>query len=375
MFYGYQVAISFARACSFAILLLLMLAVFSPVAAEIKVAAMGDSLTDEYSEPYYGTIGNYAQNWVQQLASNNVVNFGPTAAGAGQPGGTWGEPRNSGYDYNWARAGDTSDTLLSDGQASGLAAQIPGQGIGYAVMWIGANDFAPFGPGAYYQIYNGLASQSQIDDYVASRVANVASALDTLQPTGVSLVLGNFVDYGVAPFTSSPFGGDFTDPAKRQLVTNVIQQVNAGILSLAESHHLVYVDMNRIAATIFGTNNSPHSTFLVGNVPINLLQIDTSTGANPTAGFVEDGIHLNTVLQGLVANEFLDALNIGYHIGLPLFTEQQVLAHRGIAYGGSDTVMSQLGSYDQYVTSFVPEPSAIALAVLGGLALIAFRRR
>ena len=61
-------------------------------ALEIKMAAMGDSLTDEYSEPYYGTIGNYAQNSVQQLAANHVVDFGPTAAAAGQPGGIGTSP-------------------------------------------------------------------------------------------------------------------------------------------------------------------------------------------------------------------------------------------------------------------------------------------
>ena len=339
------------------------------------MAAMGDSLTDEYSEPYYGTIGNYAQNWVQQLAANHVVDFGPTAAAAGQPGGTWNEPRNTGYEYNWARSGATSDTLLSGGQASGLAAQIPAQGIGYAVLWIGANDFAPFGPGPYNSIYNGLWNQSQIDSYVTSRVQNIATAVSTLQPTGVHLVLGNFPDYGAAPFTSSPLGGDFTDPAKRQLVSSVIQQINTDLRGLAQSQHLVYVDMNALATAVFGTNSSPNSVLKVGNVAINLQQIDTSTGSNPTAGFVEDGVHPNTVIQGLIANEFLDALNIGYHTGVPLFTEQQVLAHRGIAYGGSDTVLAQIGSYDQYITNYVPEPSTIILAALGGLALLTYRRR
>src|SRR5205823_6282617 len=93
------------------------LASLSCASAQIaRLGAMGDSLTDEYSEETY----SYAKNWTMQLVQNRAVNMGPTAAQAAQPGGTWGEPRRTGYESNWARSGADSATLLTEGQPAGL---------------------------------------------------------------------------------------------------------------------------------------------------------------------------------------------------------------------------------------------------------------
>ena len=130
------------------------------------LGAMGDSLTDEYFEESY----SYAQNWVQQLAVYRDIDVGPTAADAGQPGGTWGEPRRTGYEYNWARSGATSASLLADGQHTGLAAQIAPNGITYAVLAIGANDFIPIlGPTGEalftFVDFGGAIYPGAMDDY------------------------------------------------------------------------------------------------------------------------------------------------------------------------------------------------------------------
>ena len=103
------------------------------------LGVMGDSLTDEYAEETY----DYARNWLEQLTLFRAINTGPTAAEAGQPGGTWGEPRRTGYEYNWARSGATSTTLLTDGQHTGLAALVAPEGISHVVLAIGSNDFIP----------------------------------------------------------------------------------------------------------------------------------------------------------------------------------------------------------------------------------------
>ena len=76
------------------------------------LGVMGDSLSDEYFEESYGS---YATNWTEQLVVWRGVNIGPTAAQAGQPGDTWGTPRRTGYEFNWALSGDTSSNLLADG--------------------------------------------------------------------------------------------------------------------------------------------------------------------------------------------------------------------------------------------------------------------
>jgi len=62
-----------------------------------RLGAIGDSLTDEYDDQNFGA---YARNWLELLVEQRGVEVGPTAAQAGQPGGTWGEPRRTGYQDN-----------------------------------------------------------------------------------------------------------------------------------------------------------------------------------------------------------------------------------------------------------------------------------
>ncbi len=316
---------------------------------------MGDSLSDEYGEASYGL---YAQNWVQLL----VIHAGLDAGSIG----SWGEPRRNFYEYNWARAGADSNTLLSQNQDVGLASQVVPEGIEYAVLMIGANDFHPQSA-AYFNIYSGTWTQMQIDAHVNGILANITTALDTVLPTGVKLVVANIPDYGVTPNVQQTF----FDAVRRQDVQDVIIQVNNGIEVLAQQRGLVYVDFLGAEIAIFGPHGSPNAVLTIGNVDIFLAQSDTNVGGNPTAGFVHDGIHPNTTFQGIVANFMLEAINIGYGAGLPLFTEAEILSHRGIAYGGSDTLLAQLGNYSDYITSFVPQPTPVPALGLVGRALVA----
>jgi lysophospholipase L1-like esterase len=324
---------------------LLAAALLAAPALASTLGVMGDSLSDEYAEASYGS---YAENWVEQLVIHGGIDAGPTALQAGQSGGTWGEPRRTGYEYNWARAGANSDTLLSGGQHTGLAGLVTSEGIAYAVLAIGANDFHPQ-TAAYQSIYAGSWSSTQIDAYVNQLLDNIEDALDTVLPTGVRLVLVNVPDYGVTPTVQFYF----PDPARRQLVSDVIQQVNSGIDAIAQARLLAVVDMFGATLAIFGPHGSPNAVLTLGNVAIDLLASDTASGGNPTAGFVHDGIHPNTTLQGIMANTLLEGLDIGYNANLPLFSEAEILAHRGLAYGGSDTLAAQLGEYGDYVTSYV----------------------
>ena len=223
------------------------------------------------------------------------------------------------------------------------------------MLAIGANDFAP-GSSAYNNIYNGTWTTAQISSQITTVVNNIATAINTVTPTGVNLAVATIPDYGATPYVQSVY----TNGAQRQAVADVVAQVNDAIKAVAQADHLVVADLGALTTATFGTDLSPNTTISIGGVTI---QLNATTSSNPsTAGFVSDGIHPNTTLQGVIADLFLQALDTGYGAGVPLFSEADILAHDGLTYGGSDTLNLP---YSSFVVNYVPEPATWVLALFG----------
>ena len=249
--------------------------------------------------------------------------------------------------------------ILNGGQASGLAEQIPAAGIQYVVLMGGGDDYAP-GNAAWNGIYNGTWTSTQINSYVNQTVANLGTAVTTM-PVGTKLAIATISGFSNTPATKAAY----PDPTKLQLVDNVLAQVNAGIMGLAQTDHLVVADVASLTNLVFGTAANPNTTVVIGGVTINLTQ---KTASNPsTAGFVNDGVHPNTVLQGVLGNIIMKAVDTGYNAAVPLFSEAQLLAHQGLSYGGSDTLAAQIGPYSNYVVSYVTRPDTNNDGVVNGL--------
>lgn len=283
----------------------------------------GDSMSDEYDDAQSGADYPYAENWVQLLAANRGINFGPHEI-------TDVEPRLDGYAYNWARWGATTTTLLEDGQHTGLAQQIQDDLVTHAVIAIGQNDFAP-GSDAYTGIYYDLPdwTPQDIADYADTVVGNIDEAIQTIKVNGVQLVVSDIVDYGVTPLTQEWY----PDANVRDRVTTVIDGINTRIIQLAQSYGVPAVDLNGLARQFLGTNQAPVPSQILGGVTITN---DGGTGA--THAFVADGIHPHTVVQAPMANMFLEAFNEGYGTNITLFTEQEMVEMAGLTYGGTDTL-------------------------------------
>jgi hypothetical protein len=304
-------------------------------------------LTDEYFEETY----DYAKNWVMLVVERRGVDMGPTAAGAGRPSGTWGEPRRTGYEANWARYGADSASALATGQHTGLASLVGSAaegGLTHAVVAIGANDFSPTSD-AFFNIYFGLWSSSRVTTYVNQRIANIGAAVSTLRGAGAEVVLCTVPDFGIVP-AARQF---YTNAANRQRVANAIARVNAGVAALAEERGVVLADVAGLATTILGTHANLRQTLVIGGVGVGLTRRDTASNTDPFAGFVDDGAHPHTTIQGIFANLMLTAMNVGWGAGYVTMTDREILEAAGIAYGGAETLAAVIGPYEAYVRSFV----------------------
>ena len=116
-------------------LLIALLTPLAPARAGWRggIGVLGDSYSDEYQ--FYPPHRSTARNWVEILAATRGLNFGRFSTQSR------GEPRNQGYEYNWARSDATTDDLIVTGQHTGLAAQVARGEVNLVVVFIGGNDF------------------------------------------------------------------------------------------------------------------------------------------------------------------------------------------------------------------------------------------
>lgn len=299
----------------------------------------GDSLSDEYDDARSGASYAYAENWVELLAENKGMDFGPRQSNK--------EPRLDGYAYNWARYGATTRTLLSRGQHTGLAQQIQSGLVDQAVLMIGQNDFLPGPKGsAYYGIYTGTWNTQRIARHADKVVKNIAKAIETINVNDVQLVVSNITDYGVAPITREYF----TDWTKRQRVTNVITGVNARIEQLAQRHGIPMADFFSLSKRHLGTNESPADSQVIGGVTIT-----NDGGVEATHAFVGDDVHPHTAIQAAIANMYLEAFNEGYGGNTPLFSEREMVEMAGLTYS-QDTLNLDFSDY-----VVLPKPISISI--------------
>ncbi len=283
----------------------------------------GDSLTDEYfNEPY----GAYAKNWATLVGEyrSDDAPLGELKA----PPEDWGagDVRRSGYEYNWAVAGADSFSLLTQQQHTSLSIDIAEGDVSHAVLAIGQNDFAP-GTAAYSGIYDGTWTAQQISDYSDDVFNNIKTAIETIDIDDVRLVVSNIIDYGVAPATQVAFPIE----AQRDNVTAVIRAVNDRVAQFTIDRGIPVVDSFTFAGDLLRA-----TSFQFGGV-----QINNEPGTAPDNAFVADGVHPHTINSSILANAYLNALNVAYGEQVPLFTEEEVLGIVGLTYV-QDTVGAEL---------------------------------
>ncbi len=298
------------------------IATSTPISSDLLrgVAVLGDSFFDEYrgTDNRGGAYAATTLNLIELLQRYRGFNLGAW--------GTWGEPRRTGYEYNWARSGATSSTLIQQNQHVKAAAQIAAGQVTFVFIGIGANDFSPYSGPHYADIYNGALTGTALDAKVNKAVADVTLAVRTVQDAGAQgVAVTLFTDWNLDPQVQR----NYPDATKRARVGGAIGRVNAGIRSMAAARGVAVVDQNAIGNLLLpGLDSGGNLT--VGGQKIAFL----TNGNEPRFAKLADGQHIGTVLGGLMANYYIiDTLNAAFGQNIPRLTDAEILAAAGLAAG------------------------------------------
>jgi pimeloyl-ACP methyl ester carboxylesterase len=312
------------------VLLIALLTPLAPASAGWSggIGVLGDSYSDEYQ--FYPPHRSMARNWVEILAETRGLDFGRFSTQSR------GEPRNQGYEYNWARSDATTDDLIATGQHTGLAAQVARGEVNLAIVFIGGNDFInamkTADPAAAFQQV-GPRAEANLERAVATILKAHAD---------VRLVIITVPDIRDLPEFRVPLHAGRLPLADANAATATIRRYNARIRSLAAREPRVAVldfDLvTRLSELIY-----PESVPVAGQ-PI----VRSDPSDDPRHLFLGDFRHLGTVGQGLLA-ELLDVTIDGkLAAGVPPLSEREVLEYAesryraaakltvGPADGGSD---------------------------------------
>jgi hypothetical protein len=287
-----------------------------PVLAQASsgFGVMGESSSDEFraDDNRGGAYAATTLNWVELLVAHRGLDAGPW--------GTWGGSRRTGYEYNWARSGARAADLISQGQAAGLAQQVAEGRISWALLMIGTNDF---GTATYTDIYNGTLSGAALTAMTDGIVASIAQAVDTVRAAGPVLLLVTNIPTTTQQNTAVQ--SMFPDPARRQLVTNAMVAANTGIQNALAQRDVPMVNLDGFGGSLFSRMDANGNL----NVSGELISLVVS-GDEPHHSLLGDNRHAGTVMQGLLANYFLDQLEAAGGPGVPRFTDGELLVNAGI---------------------------------------------
>jgi hypothetical protein len=284
--------------------------------AVVQLGIMGDSLS-------FSDGSDYGQNpnWHTQLENGGRVAIGPTA--------------------NQAVDGATTADLLAQSQP--ILALVEAQQIDYSVVEMGSNDATSM---AIDLVLNHIPIPADFSATVAQRVTSTMAALAAADPAHhLHQVVANIPDIVQTPALQSAI-----------VFLGVSQQ-----------------DVNAIRQTILDTNALIETQALQNGIPVlDLFKLIDEVGTQPLtlAGvttavadlFPDDGFHPSSLIHGLTANMFIDAVDRGYGAMLDPLSDQEIVSNAGLVPLTAGPTFFDVSPY-----VIVPEPSSAALTLLAVL--------
>ncbi len=281
----------------------------------LTVGTLGDSYTDEYK--FYAA-QSHARNWVEILANNRNISFGSFS------NASRGEPRDQGFAYNWARDNATSIDMINN-QLPGLTAQVKGGVVQVATIFIGGNDFLDLLAGLKLGQVTPQAFPAQLAQTEATLQANVETAVSTLLQANskVKLVVSTLPDVGLLPIVKAG-ATDAQLQSDVAAVGQAIQQYNTNIMQFVTGNpRIAVVNLAAQSAELaqLGAANG-------GAVPFGGTTVNVTTAGNDYHDFfVGDGIHVGTIGQGIIADDFISAIDTQLGGKIRQLTPEQIVRY------------------------------------------------
>jgi phospholipase/lecithinase/hemolysin len=287
---------------------------FAAAVPIVGIGVIGDSLADEYQ--FYPPDRSTARNFVEQLALDRGLNFG----GFDSDGASRGEPRNAGYAFNWARDGATTSDIVSQGQHTGLAAQVAANEVNYAWVTGGGNDVL------------NLASAEDPAAAVATLgqtlLANGQTILATLRAANQDLriVIATVPRLSGLPAVKGAVAGGLVPQSLVDSADAAIDQINAQIRQIAKADKRVALaDVAKLLQQVTSKKR----------LKLGKVTIDRETASDDSHSlFLEDGAHPGTLAQGLLANVFLKAMRRDFNVKVKPLSNTEILANAGLQPNG-----------------------------------------
>jgi phospholipase/lecithinase/hemolysin len=289
----------------------------TPKVMNIKgIGVIGDSQSDEYrGDDARGY--QYAPttlNWIEQLVKSRGLNFGSW--------NMWGDVRRTGFAYNWSRTSATTESVIVNGQHTGLSEQIRNGEVNIAIVYIGANDFFPMiADSGYSAIYNGTLQGKALDEKIQLSASNIDTVIKTLQEAGrVKTLLLTVPDWNL----SAAVRVAYQNETGRQRVSNAIAQLNAKIQHIANKRKVSIFDINVFYKYVL--SDAPLGSITVGGESVNIY----IPGDEPHYAFLSDGVHPGTIMQGLFANALINQMNKQFYTNIQPLSEREILGNAGL---------------------------------------------
>jgi phospholipase/lecithinase/hemolysin len=274
-------------------------------ATSLGIGFLGDSYTDEYQ---FYPIRDTAKNYVELLAQQRDLNFGPFSASDDNAVG------HHGYAYNWAISGATSSDMITE-ELPGLVKQVHSHKVRIVFMFIGGNDF-----NALLTSADPLATLGSLQSTVTSNIEKAANEI-LAASGGAHVVIGNLPDISLLP-QGQEAEADGVPAFAMNYLDSAEHSINSAIASYAAAHSRVMVaNMQGLFSNLLS-----NGSFTIDGHAIS----STQDGDVPTDAFLADDTHPGTILQAEIANLYVRTVDSGMGLTIQPFSNKQILDAAGI---------------------------------------------